>query len=398
MKRTVVLGVTSGIAAFKSVDLVKLLKQENLDVHVIVTEKASKIVSLAELADVSGNKVHTELFEKDFDYKKILNTRKVEHIALADSADVFLIAPATANTLAKIAGGFADDFLTTTLLAVTKPIIVCPSMNVNMWNNPVVKENLAKIKQLGYIIVKPISGMLACGYEGEGKLEDITKIKDEVLRQVTRSTQLKGKKVIVTAGGTKEKIDDVRFISNGSSGKMGAAIAEALFLRGAEVLLIRAKESVKPRYVIKEVTFETSAELADIMKQNVKDYDTIFHAAAVADFTVSEPTEGKISSSTAFTLTMVPQAKIINAIKDWNPNIQLIAFKTTAGKSADEMIEIAKAKIADSRADIIIANDIKAVNSNDNEVILVFAGGQTKPIPRNAKPLLAEMLLDDIHI
>jgi phosphopantothenoylcysteine decarboxylase/phosphopantothenate--cysteine ligase len=394
MKQTVVLGVTSGIAAFKAVDLIKLLKQEGLDVHVIITEKATKIVSPTELQKASGNKVHQELFEKDFDYKKILDARKVDHIALADSTDVFVIAPATANTLAKIANGFADDFLTTTLLAVTKPVIICPSMNVNMWNNPVVKENIEKIKHLGYHIIRPASGMLACGYEGEGKLEDIVKIKDEILRQLNRSTQLKGQKFLVTAGGTREKIDEVRFLTNRSSGKMGAAIAEALFLRGAEVLLIRAKDAVKPRYVIKEALFETSAELHDLIKDNVKDYDTIFHAAAVSDFQVAKPQAGKISSNEAFTLEMKPQIKIVDHIKEWNPNIKLIAFKATVGKDEKEMIELAKQKLKASDADAVIANDKNAFESDTNEVLVILPNGNSKEIRRASKQIIAENIIE----
>lgn len=372
MKKTVILGVTSGIAAFKSVDLVNLLKQADIDVHIILTEKATNIVSPTDLEKASGNKVHMELFEKDFDYKKILNSRKVDHIALADTADVFVIAPATANTLAKIANGFADDFLTTTLLAVTKPVIICPSMNVNMWNNPLVKENIEKIKRMGYHIMRPASGMLACGYEGEGKLEDITKIKDEVMRQLNRSTQLKGQKFIVTSGGTREMIDAVRSITNNSSGKMGAALSEELFLRGADVLLIRAKDAVKPRYVIKEETFITSAELHNLIKHHANNYNTIFHAAAVADFQVAEPHHGKISSDEEFTLKMSPQAKIVDQIKQWNPNIKLIAFKATVGLSEKAMIETAQKKLREANADAIIANDAAAAGSDENEVVIVL--------------------------
>lgn len=394
MKKTVVLGVTSGIAAFKSVELVKLLKEENIDVHVILTEKAASIVSPAELETISGNKVHRELFEKDFDYKKILNTRKVDHIALADSADAFVIAPATANTLAKIAHGFADDFLTTTLLAVTKPVIICPSMNVHMWNNPIVKENLEKIKKLGYVIVKPASGMLACGYEGEGKLEELEVIKSEIMCQLERSTALKGKKFIVTAGGTKEKIDDVRFITNRSSGKMGAAIVEALFLRGADVLLIRAKDAVKPRYVVNELTFETSAELSNLIQQNVPNYDVIYHAAAVSDFQVADPQAGKISSKEGFTLRMEPQAKIINIIKEWNPNIKLIAFKASDETNEEKLIEIVKTKLTDSKADAIVANGMNAFDNDTNEVLIVLSNGDIKKLTMASKQEIAKQLID----
>lgn len=394
MKKTVVLGVTSGIAAFKSVDLVKLLKQEGVDVHVIVTEKAKHIVSRSVLSKVSGNKVYTELFEKNFNYQKVLTERKVDHIALADMADVFVVAPATANIIAKIANGFADDFLTTTLLAVTKPVIICPSMNVNMWNNPVVKENLEKIKRMGYIIMKPASGMLACGYEGEGKLEDIIKIKNEILRQVKRSTKLKGKKIIITSGGTKEKIDEVRFITNRSSGKMGAALAEECYLQGAEVLLLRAKSAVKPRYVIKEKMFETSAELQALIKDHVIQFDAIFHAAAVSDFQVADPQQGKISSSDAFTLKMKPQVKIVDHIKHWSPRIKLFAFKATAGLNENEIVEITKKKLEDAQADAVIANDATAFENELNEVYIVNSRSKVKKITKDTKQKIAVSIIE----
>jgi phosphopantothenoylcysteine decarboxylase/phosphopantothenate--cysteine ligase len=393
MKKTVVLGITSGIAAYKMVDLVKLLNEEDIDVHVIMTKNAVNIVSPAEFEKLTGNNVSIELFEKDFDYKKILNTRKVDHIALADNADVFVIAPATANTVAKIAKGFADDFLTTTLLAVTAPVIICPSMNVHMWSNPAVKENIEKLKTMGYQIIRPISGMLACGYEGEGKLEDIVKIKDEIMKQLKRTDSLKGKKVIVTAGGTKEKIDEVRYISNHSSGKMGAAIAEELYLRGADVLLIRAKDTVKPRFLIHEETFESSSELQELIQHYVKDYDTIFHAAAVSDFKVADPYKGKISSAEAFSLNMEPQTKIIDHIKIWNPKIKLIAFKATAGQNEKEMVETARHKLKETNADAIIANDSSAQGNDTNEVIVVLSNGSTEKLDRAPKNKVAEELL-----
>jgi phosphopantothenoylcysteine decarboxylase/phosphopantothenate--cysteine ligase len=392
--KTVVLGVTSGIAAYKTVDLVKLLKAEGVAVHVIMTKKATNIVSPAEFEQITGNKVSLELFEKDFDYKKILNTRKVDHIALADNADVFVIAPATANTVAKIANGFADDFLTTTLLAVTAPVIICPSMNVHMWSNPIVKENIKKLKSLGYQIIRPKSGMLACGYEGEGKLEDVVKIKDEIMKQLTRTTSLKGQKVIVTAGGTREKIDEVRFITNRSSGKMGIALAEELYLRGAEVLLIHAKDSVRPRYLMQEEVFETSIQLHDLIKTYAKSYDTIFHAAAVSDFQVAAPQEGKISSSEEFSLTMKPQIKIIDQIKNWNPTIKLIAFKATAGQDEKAMIETAGKKLKDANADGVIANDIAAFDNDMNEAAIVLADGSMKKIHRVLKNELARLIMD----
>src|SRR6185369_17174424 len=257
MKKTVVLGVTNGIAAFKALDLITLLKEEGVTVHVIMTTRASQMISPAEFEKISGNKVHTQLFENGFDYKKILDARHVEHIDLADNADVMAIVPATANVIGKLAYGIADDFLTTTTLAVSSPVIIAPAMNVHMWSNPIVAENVSKLKKLGYHIIEPERGLLACGYEGKGRLAAASVIKDEIMRQLNRTSSLKNKKIIVTAGGTIEKIDEVRVITNRSSGKMGVALAEELFLRGADVLLLRSKTSVEPRYMMQEELFET---------------------------------------------------------------------------------------------------------------------------------------------
>jgi len=198
MKKNILVGVTGGIAAYKGLDLIKLLKNEGRCVFVIMTKSAMKMVSKRDFEKVSGNKVETDLFENNFNYREVLKERNVDHIRLADEVDLTIIIPATANIIAKIAHGIADDFLTTTVLAVTSPVIICPSMNVNMWNNPIVQENLTKLKSAGYIIIGPASGMLACGREGVGRLEDIKIIKNEITKQINRVNSLKGKKIIIT--------------------------------------------------------------------------------------------------------------------------------------------------------------------------------------------------------
>jgi phosphopantothenoylcysteine decarboxylase/phosphopantothenate--cysteine ligase len=214
------------------------------------------------------------------------------------------------------------------------------------------------------------------------------------MKQLSRTDSLKGKKVIVTAGGTKEKIDEVRFITNHSSGKMGAALAEELYIRGADVLLIRAKDAVKPRYLIREEMFETSAELQELIHHYIKDYDTIFHAAAVSDFKVAAPHKGKISSSETFSLNMEPQAKIINHIKAWNPNIKLIAFKATAGQSEKEIVKTAEQKLKETNADAIIANDSSAQGNDTNEVMIVLPNGNITKLDRAPKNKIAESIIE----
>lgn len=399
-QKTVVLGVTSGIAAFKSLELIKLLRQEDVDVFVVMTKSATKMVDPSEFERISGNRALSELFEPGFDYKKILATRRVEHVDLADSADVFAIIPATANIIGKLANGIADDYLTTTALAMTVPVLIAPAMNVHMWNNPLTAENIAKLKKVGYQIIDPEKGMLACGYEGKGRLVDVRKIKDEIMLQLRRTESLKGKKIIVTAGGTTEKIDDVRYITNRSSGKMGVAIAEACFLRGADVLLLRAKNAVAPRYLMKEETFTTAKELFALIKKHIGTYDYIFHAAAVSDFSIAGEYKGKMSSTKSVQLNLQPNLKILDQIKNINPKIHLIAFKAEYGLNEKELISVSLQRLHESGADAIIANDIskkdRGFEADTNEVFIVFSDGSSQYIPLTLKREVAEEIVEKV--
>lgn len=398
MKKTVVLGVASGIAAYKSVELVEMLKKEGIEVFVIMTQTAAKMVVPKEFEKASGNKVYTELFEKDFDYRDILKVRKVDHIDLADRADVFVVAPATANIIAKLAHGLADDFLTTSLSAANSPIVLSPSMNVHMWNNPITQENIKKLEKLGYIIIPPERGMLACGYEGHGRLPHLETIKDEVMRHIAYSKSLSGKRILVTAGGTVEKIDDVRFIGNRSSGKMGAALAEECHLRGAEVLLLRAKSAVEPRYVMEQKTFETAEDLFALVKKHIGDYDVVFHTAAVGDFAISNRKRGKTSSKQSQSLRLKPQIKISDETKKLNPKVKLVVFKAEWGLSEKELITRAKEKLRESKADAVVANDVsrpdRGFQADSNEVIVVTKGGKVKMFPLNTKRVIAREIVD----
>lgn len=398
MKKTVVLGITSSIAAYKAIELVQQLRKDGVEVFVIMTNSASKMVSPADFEKASGHKVLVELFEKDFNYNKVLKTRKVEHIELADKADVMVIAPATANVIAKLAYGLADDYLTTTALAVTAPMIICPAMNVNMWNNPVVQANVAKLMALGYQIIEPEAGMLACGYEGKGRLVDVGKIKDAVMEQLNRSSSLKGRKIIVTAGGTSEKIDDIRSITNRSSGKMGVAIAEECYLRGADVLLFRARSAVRPRYLLHEEEFTSTEELFSLVKKYAKNYEYFYHVAAVSDFVVENQFKGKLSSKKVLTLKLKPQIKVLDQVKKLNPKIYLIAFKAEYGLNKDELVKVASRRLKEASADMIIANDISKTGSgfesDMNEVYIIFANGKNVHLPLGLKTQLSRRIVD----
>ncbi|MEN9407586.1 MAG: hypothetical protein RLZZ455_802 [Candidatus Parcubacteria bacterium] len=393
---TVVLGITSGIAAYKMPGLAKMLVADGIVVEVVMTDSARKMVDPKEFEAITGRKVHASLFEEGFEYKDILSSRRVDHIALADAADVILIAPATANVIAKLAHGIADDFLTTMVLAGNSPIILSPSMNVHMWNNPVTQQNISILKQRGYSIIPPERGMLACGYEGPGRLPHLQKLRKEVLKLGGFSHSLKGKKIIVTAGGTTERIDDARVITNRSSGKMGIALAEECYLRGAEVILLRAKTSVAPRYLMREEMFETSDELRRSLKKMIKGGDVVFHCAAVSDFK-PRSVSGKISSKKNISVEFVPEKKIITEIKKWNPGIVLIGFKATSGDAPEYMYQKGVGKIREARADAVVVNDIsrsdRGFEAETNEVLLVYKDGSSEKIPLQLKRGVAEKIV-----
>lgn len=398
MKKNILIGVTGGIAAYKILDLIKLLKDEGRNVFIIMTKGATEMFSLSDFEKASGNQVSVNLFEKNFDYKDVLKDRKVKHIQLADKSDMMVIAPATANIIGKLAYGIADDFLTTTALAITSPIIICPSMNVNMWNNPIVQVNLAKLKSAGYQIIEPTSGMLACGYEGVGRLENVEIINKEINKLLERNESLKGKKVIITAGGTTEKIDEVRFITNRSSGKMGVALAEECYLRGADILLLRSKTSVRPRYLIKEQIFNTADELLQLIKLNINNTDLFFQTAAVSDFKVDKSFKGKLSSEQSINLKLIPQIKIVDQIKKMSPKTTLIAFKAEYNLEEKKLIKEGEKKLKESKADIVIANDIsqkdRGFESDNNEVYIISETKQVKKILLTSKREVANKIIN----
>ena len=308
--KTIILGVSGGIAAVKAPELTKLLKKQSFDVYVVLTPNAKNFINQKELEKITGHKVYGDLFEANFDYRQVIKQKKVEHIELADKADLVLIAPATANLLAKLAHGLADDFLTTLVLATKVSVVICPAMNVNMWQHPAVKANLAAVKRLGYEVINPASGMLACGYEGLGRLEELDKIAVAVTERLKISDSLRGKKILITAGPTREPIDQVRFITNRSSGKMGAALVEAARQRGASARLLMGQKD-----------FVTANDLLVLIKKYAPDYDIIFHTAAVGDFKITSQASGKLPSRRPVKLHLEPQVKILEQIKKFNPKI-----------------------------------------------------------------------------
>lgn len=399
-KNSIIIGISSGIAAYKILDLIKILRERDCEIYVIMTEKASKMVSPSEFEKVSGHQVYINLFPERFDYREVVKKREVEHIKLANNASILVVAPATANIIGKITAGIADDFLTTTILATEAPVLLCPAMNMHMWNNPVFQQNLNKIKKVGFKILSPGVGRLACGYDGVGRLPEPEAIAQEIFYLLERRNRLKGKKIIVTAGGTSEAIDAVRVITNRASGKMGLALAEECFSQGADVLLLRSQSSVSSRYIIKEEIFETTRNLEELIKKHVKDYDVLFHTAAVSDFIPEKIIDKKLDSKKKVVLKLRPVVKILHQIKSWNRKIKLIGFKAVYKEKEKDLIKIGLQKLKDSSSDFIIVNDVGkegvGFGVDTNEVYIISPTGLLAKIEKAEKKEIARKILDNI--
>ncbi|MFV0480111.1 MAG: bifunctional phosphopantothenoylcysteine decarboxylase/phosphopantothenate--cysteine ligase CoaBC [Anaerorhabdus sp.] len=349
MKKCIVIGVTGGIAAFKACSLVSTLKKKDFDVHVIMTKNATNFIHPTTFESLSGNRVSIDTFDRNFQYD-------VHHISLAKKADCFIIVPATANVIAKVVHGLADDMLTTTFLAASCPKIICPAMNVGMLENPITQENLKLCKQLGYMLVDSEDGFLACGDIGNGRLADLDIIEEAIENSLVKDRFLTGKKVLITAGPTVEKIDPVRFITNHSSGKMGYALAKVASSLGAEVTLISGPTQLTRLPWINTIDITSAKEMADAVKSCYQTQDIIIKSAAVADFTPAVAHDQKIKkSNTALTLNLSPTEDILaflGANKKANQVLCGFAMET------ENTLANAKKKLESKKCDCIVLNDL----------------------------------------
>lgn len=387
--KTVLIGITGGIAAYKACELVRMFKRNGANVKVIMTPNALNFVTELTLQNLSQNNVAIHEFEID-DFKP-------EHISLADEADIFVIAPATANTISKLANGICDNLLTSVACAFKKPVILAPAMNCNMWENKIIQENLKKLAELNYKIVEPESGFLACGYEGQGRLASVDKIFETALNELTANLPLKGKKILITAGGTIEEIDPVRYISNYSSGKMGFALAKTAKNLGAEVTLISTVPAAGA------VMVKSALEMQKEVLAHFENMDAVFMTAAVADFRVKETAEQKIKKSGGtdeITLTLVKNPDILKTIcnikKEKHLSVQIIGFCA----ESENLLTNAKEKISQKGCDYLIANDISrkdiGFGSDENEVHILNANGGIEKIEKASKENIAKEILKRI--
>jgi len=387
--KSIVVGVTGGIAAFKAAELVSSLVKQGAEVNVIMTKSAHKFITPLTLQTLSKNPVITDMFEEPKSWE-------VQHIALADKADLLAVVPATANLIGKIANGIADDMLSTTIMATQAPVLFAPAMNVHMYENLIVQKNIYNLQQLGYSFVEPDQGRLACGYEGKGRLAKIEKILAEIQRCLgSTSKDLAGKTVLVTAGGTREAIDPVRYISNHSSGKMGYAIARAAIARGARVILISGPVNLQKPKGVELYPVESAHEMHQQVLGKFEQADIIIKAAAVADYRPNSIAQDKIKkSSETLTLELVKNPDILAELGKLKGDRILIGF---AAESKD-LLDNAKAKLAKKNLDLIVANDITqpgaGFNHDTNIVKLLLGNGEVKDLPILPKDEVAHRILN----
>ncbi|PNU19630.1 bifunctional phosphopantothenoylcysteine decarboxylase/phosphopantothenate--cysteine ligase CoaBC [Geothermobacter hydrogeniphilus] len=387
--KQVVIGVCGGIAAYKAAELVRLFVKAGAEVQVVMTRHAAEFVTPLTFQTLSGNPVHSELFN-------LLQEREIGHISLADRADLMVIAPATANLVGKVAGGLADDLLSTTLMATRAPVLFAPAMNVNMYENPLYQRNQAALVDLGYHFIEPVVGELACGWQGKGKLPEPEAIL-EAARGLLRPADLAGETVLVTAGPTREEIDPVRYISNYSSGKMGYAIAAAAARRGARVLLVSGPTCL-PRPAVAEFISVTSAvEMRDAVMNRVGEAGMVFKAAAVADYRPIQRAERKIKKGAgeAPLLELERNPDILAELGELNGPRLLIGFAA----ETDQLVAHAAAKLKAKNLDLIVANDVTREGAGfdveTNIVRLLYRDGRNLELPRMSKTALADRLLDE---
>ena len=387
--KNIILGVSGGIAAYKSIELLRLLTKAGADVHVIMTSAAQEFVTPLTFQTLSSNPVHTELFN-------LIAEREIGHISLADRADLFIIAPATANVIGKIASGIADDMLTTTVMATKAPVLIAPAMNVNMYTNPIYRENEDKLRRFGCLFVEPISGSLACGWEGQGKLASPEAIFEAALAALSPK-DLAGRTLMVTAGPTREEIDPVRYISNHSSGKMGYALARAAVRRGARVILVSGPTCLPLPSDVETICVESACEMQVAVMKRVSQCDVVIKAAAVADYRPVERKTDKIKKhSESMTIQLQKNPDILAELGATFQRPFLVGFAA----ETDNLAEYAARKLNEKNLDMIVANDVSQAdagfNVDTNRALLLFRDGRSEECRLMAKDELAEKILDNI--
>lgn len=389
-QKTVVLGVTGSIAAYKAADLVSRLKKLNYDVHVIMTKNATNIIHPITFETLTGHKCLIDTFDRNFNYN-------IEHVSLAQKADVMMIAPATANVIGKLASGIADDMLTTTVMACTCKKIIAPAMNTRMFENPILQDNLKKLEHFGMEIVSPASGMLACGEEGAGKLPDVDTLLAYILKEIHYEKTYKGKKVLVTAGGTREAIDPVRFITNHSTGKMGYAIARAAMEKGAEVTLVTAAQNLPDVPFVTTVRVNSAAEMFEAVTTRQAEQDVIIKAAAVADYRPIHVADEKIKKSDHDAVIELERTQdILQYLGNHRKDGQYLCGFSM---ETENVLEHSREKLEKKKVDMIVANSLRTKGAGfgtDTNIVTLITKEKVEELPILSKEEVGAEILDRI--
>ena len=388
--KSIIIGVSGGIAAYKTAYLVSALSKTEADMNVIMTENACEFISPLVFETLTENKCYVDTFDRNFKFD-------VEHISLAKKADIFMIAPATANVIAKIANGIADDMLTTTFLASKCKKIVSPAMNTAMFENQITQDNIAKLKKYGIGVVEPQNGLLACGDTGAGKMPEPDFLFDVIEREIAREKDMLGKKVLVTAGATMESLDPVRFLTNHSSGKMGFAIAKEAMLRGAEVTVVKANTTAEIPNFVKIVEVSSAKDMFDAVTALSDQQDIIVKAAAVADYTPECYVDSKIKKKDGD--LSIPLKRTKDILKYLGENKREGQFLCGFSMETENMLENSKAKLSKKNADMIVANNLKDAGSgfktDTNAVTLITRDGH-RSLELKSKAEVAKEIFDEI--
>lgn len=391
MSKCVVIGVTGGIAVYKALDVISALRKKDIKVHVIMTESASKFVNPLTFQSISQNMVVTDMFAEP-------KAWEIQHISLAQKADLMLIAPATANVIGKISNGIADDMLSTTVMATKAKVLIAPAMNTNMYQNPIVQNNISKLKDFGYKFIEPASGRLACGDIGIGKLADVNTIVERVIEELEDKEQdLLGKKVLVSAGPTIAPIDPVRYITNRSTGKMGYAIAKEARDRGAEVILVSGPTNLEPPKNVKIINIKTNEEMKKEILQNFKLADIVIKSAAVADYKPKEYSKEKIKKGEGdLNICLTRDNDILKFLGEIKTHQVLVGFAA----ESDNVLENAERKLKNKNLDFIVANDITSSDtgfgSEDNKVVILSKNNEKLELEKMSKKKVASNIFDMI--
>jgi phosphopantothenoylcysteine decarboxylase/phosphopantothenate--cysteine ligase len=388
----IALGVCGGIAAYKAAEIVRLLQDRGIRVQVVMTASAQEFIRPLTFAALSGEKVITSMFATDTGAESNIDSA-IEHIAVAQSIDALLVAPATADVIAKFAQGIANDFLTTLYLVTTAPVVIAPAMNVNMWDHPATQQNLEVLRRRGVKIVEPGSGYLACGMTGPGRLAENETIVAAALEALGAAQDLVGETVLITAGPTREKIDPVRYLSNRSSGRMGYALAEAAIRRGARVLLVTGPTALTPSSAAEVTRVESASQMRDAVLRLLPEASIVIKAGAVGDYTISNPADQKLKRTGPMTLELSPTADILGEIARRKNSQIVIGFAA----ETQTVVENARKKLVAKSLDAIVANDVSREGigfDSERNAVTILTADETISVPETSKWEVAQRVLD----